>query len=159
MDPWDALLHKPILGYVLALWCLLILVATKHMIAKAWKSPAQVKSWVQVILVNEKLRAIINNTHNKFFMHLVALAFMDPYSYFSCSCFGTAPLSMCVGNNSNSATWVIDPMHKPLDLPFRSYDKSPWGREYAAILGTALGYDHITLKWCLDLRHFHIFFK
>lgn len=71
-DPWEALLHKPIED---ASKCERILVshifsATKQTIARAWKTPLlsfeEVKNRVHGTLVNEKLTAILSDTHDKF---------------------------------------------------------------------------------------------
>lgn len=66
-DPFVALLWKPITEGQLTSH---IFIATKLTIAKAWKTPAlsfeAVKNCVNDIMVNEKLTAVLSDTHDKF---------------------------------------------------------------------------------------------
>lgn len=93
--PSEALLNKPILNA--SKWHRLLIghifTATKLIIAKSWKSPSlsfeAVKQKIQWILINEKLTAILNDTHPRF------LKIWQPWiSYFQPSRFDPALLTL-----------------------------------------------------------------
>lgn len=70
-NPWEALLHQPIENVTCHEQTLIthIFIATKQTIERAWKLQIlcidEVKHYTQSTMNNEKLTAILNNTHDK----------------------------------------------------------------------------------------------
>lgn len=71
-DPYEALLGKPIVELLRSEWQLAqhLFTATKLTIARVWKTPIlsfeAVKNLMNDVMVNEKLTAILSDTHDKF---------------------------------------------------------------------------------------------